>query len=467
MTELYLYNTLARQTELFQPIAPPIVGLYTCGPTVYNYAHLGNLRTYLFTDILKRTLVYNGYQVRHVMNITDVGHLTDDADAGDDKMEKGSLRENKTAWEVADFYTVAFKRDLADLNILPPDNYCRATDYITEQIELAQILDDKGYLYRTTDGLYFDTSKIDNYNKLNHLPLAELQEGARVDINPEKRQPTDFAVWKFSPQNEQRQMEWDSPWGKGFPGWHLECSAMSLKLLDGHLDIHCGGIDHINVHHTNEIAQSEAATDESFFKYWLHGAFLNVVGGKKMAKSGDNFLTLKKALIDRQLSPLAYRYAALQVHYRKTMEYSEENLVAADNGLRNLYSQVAKLEQVGGRIEADWQAKFMAAINDDLNMPQALAIVFEILKSNLAAADKWATIIDFDRVLGLNLEIEARQLAANDETVDDVEALELLTQRQAAREAKNFVLADQLRQELLDLGYAIEDGSDGSSLKRL
>ncbi|HPL22518.1 MAG TPA: class I tRNA ligase family protein, partial [bacterium] len=249
MTDLFLYNTLSRQLELFRPQQPPVVGLYTCGPTVYNYAHLGNLRAYLFADLLKRVLLYNGYNVRHIMNITDVGHLTDDGDAGDDKMEQGAAREHKTAWEIAEFYTKAFQDNLVALNILPPTTYCRATDYIAEQISLAKTLDNKGYLYKTSDGLYFDTSRVADYNKLSHLPLEQLREGARVDRNPEKRQPTDFAVWKFSPAGQQRQMEWDSPWGKGFPGWHLECSAMSLKLLAGHLDIHCGGIDHINVHH--------------------------------------------------------------------------------------------------------------------------------------------------------------------------------------------------------------------------
>ena len=262
-------------------------------------------------------------------------------------------------------------------------------------------------------------------------------------------------------------MEWDSPWGKGFPGWHLECSAMSLQLLAGYLDIHCGGIDHINVHHTNEIAQSEAATGQPFFNYWLHNAFLNIVGGKKMAKSADNFLTLAKVVADLKISPLAYRYASLQVHYRKPMEYSEENLLAADNGLDNLCNQLAKLDRTNGQISEEWQAKFMITINDDLNMPQALALVFEILKSNLIPADKWATIIDFDRVLGLGLEIKANQAAAYNSAIDDLEALGLLEKRQAARQVKDFVLADQLRQKLLDLGYAIEDNSSGSNLKRL
>ncbi len=467
MADLFLYNTLNRRLELFQPQQPPVVGLYTCGPTVYNYAHLGNLRAYLFADLLKRVLLYNGYDVQHIMNITDVGHLTDDGDAGDDKMEKGAAREHKTAWEIAEFYTKAFQDNLVSLNILPPTTYCRATDYIAEQIALAKTLDDKGYLYKTTDGLYFDTSRVADYNKLSHLPLEQLREGARVDKNPEKRQPTDFAVWKFSPAGQKRQMEWDSPWGKGFPGWHLECSAMSLKLLAGHLDIHCGGIDHINVHHTNEIAQSEAATGHPFFRYWLHNAFLNIVGGKKMAKSADNFLTLDKVATDLKISPLAYRYASLQVHYRKPMEYNPDSLIAADNGLYNLYNQLAKLDRANGHISKEWQVKFVAAINDDLNIPQALALVFEILKSSLSPADKWATIIDFDSVLGLDLEIKTNQAAVYNSAIDDMEALELLKKRQAARQAKDFVLADQLRQKLLDLGYTIEDSSSDSSLKRL
>lgn len=462
MLDLQLYNTLSGKLENFQAHHPPIVGLYTCGPTVYNYAHLGNLRAYLFSDLLKRVLLYNGYQVKHVMNITDVGHLTDDADAGDDKIEAGAAREHKTAWEIADFYTAAFQNDLNDLNIIAPNIYCRATDYIVEQIELAKALDQKGYLYRTADGIYFDTSKIDDYNKLSHLPLEQLKEGARVDKNPEKLQPTDFAVWKFSPVGVSRQMEWNSPWGRGFPGWHLECSAMSLKLLAGHLDIHCGGIDHINVHHTNEIAQSEAATGQPFFRFWLHNAFLNISGGKKMAKSGDNFLTLEKALKDRQLLPLAYRYSALQVHYRKPMEYSLTSLIAADQALRGLYRQVAGLGPVIGQVLVNYQQKFLLAINHDLNSPQALAIVFEILKSNLAEADKLATILNFDQVLGLNLAANSENNQAFDNIPADIQAL--LEQRIVARQANDFKLADELRQQLLVAGYRIEDGPSGSRL---
>lgn len=464
MTSLFLYNTLSRQLELFQPQQPPIVGLYTCGPTVYNYAHLGNLRAYLFADLLKRVLLYNGYDVQHIMNITDVGHLTDDGDAGDDKMEKEAAREHKTAREIAEFYTKAFQANLVSLNIWPPTIYCRATDYIAEQIALAKTLDDKGYLYKTSDGLYFDTSQVADYNKLSHLPLEQLREGARVDKNPEKLQSTDFAVWKFSPVGQKRQMEWDSPWGKGFPGWHLECSAMSLKLLAGHLDIHCGGIDHINVHHTNEIAQAEAATGQPFFRYWMHNAFLNIVGGKKMAKSADNFLTLDKAVADLKISPLAYRYASLQVHYRKPMEYNPDSLVAANQALYGLYRQVADLGSVIGQVAISFQAQFQQAINNDLNAAQALAIIFALINSQLTPADKLATILNFDQVLGLNL-VESRQILTIDATIIPDNITTMFEQRQTARQVGDFTLADDLRQQLLIAGYKIEDGPDGSRLR--
>ena len=289
MVKLYLYNSLSRSKEVFEPLFEDYVGLYTCGPTVYNFAHIGNLRTYIFEDILKRVLLYNGYQVKHVMNITDVGHLTGDRDMGEDKMEKGAAREGKTAWDIAEFYTQAFKKDISRLNAIDPDIWCRATDSIPEQIELVRTLEEKGYTYKIHDGIYFDTSKFEGYAKLSHQNLDALQEGARVEKNPEKRNSTDFALWKFSPQDQQRQMEWDSPWGMGFPGWHIECSSMSMKYLGEHLDIHCGGTDHVDVHHTNEIAQSEAATGKKFFNFWIHGAFLNIQGGKKMAKSSRQF----------------------------------------------------------------------------------------------------------------------------------------------------------------------------------
>ncbi|PIT95152.1 cysteine--tRNA ligase [Candidatus Falkowbacteria bacterium CG10_big_fil_rev_8_21_14_0_10_39_9] len=455
MSELFLYNTLSRELEKFIPGSSDLVGLYTCGPTVYNFAHIGNLRTYLFEDILKRVLTYNGYNVKHVMNITDVGHLVGDADGGEDKIEVGAKREGRSAWEIAEFYTQAFKKDLAALNIIEPNIWCKATDNIAEQIKLIKILETKGYTYSTPDGVYFDTAKFPNYNKLSHLDLDKLREGARVEINVAKKNPTDFALWKFSPGGAKRQMEWDSPWGVGFPGWHIECSAMSLKFLGDNLDIHCGGIDHINVHHTNEIAQSEVATGKQFFKYWLHGAFLNIAGGKKMAKSDDNFLTLDNALIAKNINPLAYRYAMLSVHYRKPMEYSEEIIRNAESGLDHLRHQVSDLGSEMGEINKEYKYRFLEVINDDLNLPQALAIVSEMLKSKLSQADKLATILDFDLVLGLDLEEKI-----------PAEIIALANEREEARISRDWMRSDELRQIIEDQGYLLKDGPSGFTLMR-
>jgi len=312
---LKFYNTLTRKLEDFNPLNPPNVGLYTCGPTVYMYAHIGNLRTYIFEDILKRVLLANNYKVNHVMNITDVGHLTSDADTGDDKLEKEAIKENKNAWEIAAFYTAAFQKDLEELNIIPPDIWCKATDHINEQIELVKKLESKGFTYRTDDGIYFDTSKVADYGKLAGLDIEGLRAGIRVEMVAGKKNPTDFALWKFSPTNVKRQMEWDSPWGKGFPGWHIECAAMSMKYLGETFDIHCGGIDHIPVHHTNEIAEAESATGKPFVKYWLHGEFLELKEGR-MGKSEGNAI-LVSTLKEKGFDPLSYRYLVLNTHYRK------------------------------------------------------------------------------------------------------------------------------------------------------
>jgi cysteinyl-tRNA synthetase len=462
MNKIFLYNTLNREKEEFKPITTGSLGLYTCGPTVYNFAHIGNLRTYLFEDWLKRIFLYNGYQINHVTNVTDVGHLVGDGDSGEDKMETGSAREGKTAWEIADFYFEAFKKDLALLNIIEPTIWCKATDNIPEQIALIEILEKKGFAYQISDGVYFDTSKFPNYNKLSHLKLDDLEEGARVEKNEEKKNPTDFALWKLSPTDSRRQMEWESPWGLGFPGWHIECSAMSLKFLGKERDIHCGGIDHINVHHTNEIAQSEAATDEKFFNYWMHGAFLNVAGGKKMAKSADNFLTIENAITKNNLSPLAYRYAAASVHYRKPMEYSEESFKQAQNALNNLVKQVVSLGDSVGEASKLWKDSFLLAVNDDLNIPQALAITQDLLKSDLNQADKLATILDFDRVLGLNL-AEAKKLVTSEVTFSElpIEVQALALAREMARKTKDFNESDRLRDEIKTRGYLVEDTKDG------
>jgi cysteinyl-tRNA synthetase len=389
-------------------------------------------------------------------------------DMGEDKLEVGAKREGKSAWDIARFYEEEFKKDLALLNIESPNIYCRATENIPEQIALIKILEDKGYTYKTSDGIYFDTARVKEYNKLSHLPLEELKEGARVEKNLEKKNLTDFALWKFSPKGAKRQMEWESPWGLGFPGWHIECSAMSLKYLGEELDIHCGGVDHINIHHTNEIAQSEAATGQKFFNYWLHVAFLNIKGGKKMAKSEGNFLTLNNALLKQNINPLAYRFSALQVHYRKPMEYSEEGIKQAGEGFASLLSQVAGLGEKLGKIDLDFKAKFLEAINDDLNMPQALAVVAAVLKSKLAAPDKLKTILDFDKVLGLNLAL-AKDLAQPElkfeNLASDVQAI--IIGREVARSAKNWEEADRLREELKKKGYLVEDIKNGFKISKL
>jgi cysteinyl-tRNA synthetase len=403
-------------------------------------------------------LLYNGYTVKHVMNITDVGHLTGDRDMGEDKMESGAAREGKSAWDIAAYYTRAFRRDLELLNVLEPDIWCRATDSIEEQIELIRILERKGYTYATADGIYFDTSLVADYAKLSNQNLEALQEGARVERNPEKRHPTDFALWKFSPLGVKRQMEWDSPWGTGFPGWHIECSAMSMKYLGDHLDIHCGGADHVDVHHTNEIAQSEAATGKKFFNFWMHGAFLNIQGGKKMAKSEGNFLTLTATFTDQGISPLVYRFASFLTHYRKPMEYSEASVEAARNGLAHLHNQVRSLLEASrgaGQPLPHLRDRFQEVVNDDLNMPQAMAVVQETLKADAAEADRLATVRDFDRVLGLELEGVGRQEALPEAV------RKLAAERQQARADRNWTLSDRLRDRLLEMGYTVQDTKDG------
>ncbi|MFZ2190520.1 MAG: cysteine--tRNA ligase [Candidatus Magasanikiibacteriota bacterium] len=481
LKSLSLHNTLTRKIEPFEPINKT-VGLYTCGPTVYNYAHIGNLRTYVFEDILKRVLKYNDYKVNHVMNITDVGHLTSDADEGEDKLEKGAKRENKTVWEIADFYTKIFKENLIDLNILEPDIWCKATDHIPEQIKLVQTLTDKGYTYETSDGIYFDTTKVSDYGKLANLQNQELKAGARIEMG-EKKNPHDFALWKFSSANEKRQMEWDAFGRKGFPGWHIECSAMSMKYLGEQFDIHCGGIDHVSIHHTNEIAQSEAMTDKKpWIKYWLHGEFLNM-GSDKMAKSGDNFVTLD-TLKEKNINPLAYRYLLLQTHYRKQLSFSWEALQAAENGLDRLYSELQKLRDNNlTKNDTEIEQKFNNFINDDLNIPQALALIWEAINKNEI---DYKTFLKFDEVLGLKIDSSFKNEINNVEILTDImtneikisgginsiptdvfEKLKSLLQiRNLARKAKNWAESDRLRDEITKLGFEVEDTSEGQKVTR-
>lgn len=455
---MQLYNTLTRKKEEFKPIKDGEVGMYTCGPTVYGYPHLGNMRTYVFEDILKRVLSYNNYHVNHVMNITDVGHLTGDRDMGDDKIEKESKKAGKTAWEIAEFYTKAFKEDLVKLNIIFPDIFCKATDNIKEQIEMIQKLEEKGFTYKTSDGIYFDTAKVPDYNKLSHQKLDELKEGARIEANAEKKNATDFALWKFSPKDEKRQMEWESPWGVGFPGWHIECSAMSVKYLGEQFDIHCGAVDFVNLHHTNELAQTEAATGiKPWVNYWLHGEFLNLDKGRKMSKSAGDIVTINSTFIDKGLSPLVFRFVCLNTHYRKATEWNDNIAISVNNGYQNLLKKISNLGEKEGIINPEFKTKFLADINDDLNMPKALATVQELLKSDIPNEDKLATILDFDKVLGLDIEKAVKMSRLNLDTAVPENIQKLLTERKTARENKDWKKADELRDQIIALGFEVKD----------
>lgn len=456
--DVFLYNTLGRQKEKLVPQEGNKVRLYTCGPTVYHYAHIGNLRTYVFEDLLVRVLRRAGFDLNHVMNITDVGHLVSDGDDGEDKMEKGSKREGKTAWEVAEFYTKAFFSDFDKLRCTRPTIICKATDHIKEMIELVQKLEDKGLVYPTSDGLYYDTARFPTYATFAKLDVENLEAGKRVSMG-EKKRPTDFALWKFSPENEQRQMEWPSPWGKGFPGWHIECSAMAMKYLGESFDIHCGGIDHIPVHHTNEIAQSEGATGKRFANIWMHGAFLTVDEGR-MGKSQGNFLTIS-VLEENGFSAQDYRFLLLQAHYRSSLDFHFDGLKAAQSGLRGLVDRVRELGTAKAALSAAGQAyleKFDRAVFDDLNTSEAMATLFGVLKdAALSAGEKLTLVENFDGVFGLGL----LESAAKVETLPaHVQAL--VTARDQARAAKNWGESDRLRDEIQKLGYKVEDSAKGT-----
>lgn len=457
-----LYNTLSRSIEEFRPINPPHVGMYTCGPTVYDFAHIGNFRTYTTSDLLLRTLEYNNYDVKFVMNLTDVGHLTGDnlgdADTGEDRMEKTAKKEKKSVWDIARFYTDAFLKDFHRLNLREPVVFAKATDHIKEQIIFIQILEEKGFVYKTSDGVYFDTAKFPDYGKLS--TLDQIKEGARVEVNPEKKNPRDFALWKFSPKNEKRQMEWDSPWGVGFPGWHIECSAMSVKYLGESFDIHLGGVDLSSTHHPNEIAQSEAATGKQFVKYWVHGAFI-LVDGKRMSKSlGNNYKV--EDLVKSGFHPLSLRYLYLQTHYRQEMNFTFEALEGAWHALQRLKEEIVAWDnpKVGC---AEYEEKFLEAINDDLNMPKALAVIWELVKSDYPTSAKAASVIKFDKVLGFDLEnVKAEMQHTKPKRIPD-EITKLVKEREALRRDKRYHLADQMRNKIRKLGYDIQDRDDGGT----
>lgn len=463
METIKLYNTLTRSKDPLETIEEGKVRLYTCGPTVYNYAHIGNLRTYVFEDVLKRALQLVGFEVHHVMNVTDVGHLTDDADAGEDKMEKGAQREGKTVWDIAEEYWQAFRLDLQRLNVIEPTVWCKATEHIEEQIDQVRALEQKGYTYIIDDGVYFDTSKLDDYGKLARLDIENLRAGARIEMVQGKRNPTDFALWKFSPKDKQRQMEWPSPWGKGFPGWHIECSAMAMKYLGERLDIHCGGIDHIPVHHTNEIAQAEAAIGHKWCNWWMHGEFLT--SGEKMSKSSGEFLTLQ-LLVDKGYEPLAYRLFLLGAHYRQQLAFSWEGLDSATSAYSRLRSAVCELraEQTGqGQPMKQHMDTFTEAVMDDLNMPRALAAMWNALKDTSASSDDlYATLLKMDEVLGLGLAVmEPTELGIGE---DEIRAL--IDEREQARANKDYARADAIRDELAEKGIEIKDSPEGTTWKQ-
>ncbi len=512
--KLKIFNTQSRQEEDFIPINEKEIQLYSCGPTVYHYQHLGNMRSFVFADILNNTLsaLYPESEITHVINITDVGHLVGDGNDGEDKMEKGSKRTGKTTWEISKYYTEDFLQCLNALNIgdneyikskvkdgeiytvenykkekIISDKYTfvRATDYIKEQIDLIKKLEEKGYTYATSDGIYFDTSKYAKYADFAKLNVKGLESGKRVeDVNGEKKNITDFALWKFSPKDETRQMEWESPWGIGFPGWHIECSAMSEAILGKNFDIHTGGIDHIPVHHTNEIAQSVCAhsgenTENKFVNYWMHNNFLNDASGK-MAKSNDDFLRLE-TLTDKDYDPSAYRYLLLTTNYRKELEFSYESLDAASNALKKLQKymhEAAKnvdniIDATKYRINEDWYNKFLEAMCEDLNTSRALAVMWELInlekennklvesseknenKNKSESLHVYSTILKMNKVLGLNLSFskDVNELSHEDQEIVD----DLFAKRKAARESKDWATSDDLREQIKAFGVEVVD----------
>jgi cysteinyl-tRNA synthetase len=456
-----IFNTMSRTVEPFEPISQESVRMYCCGPTVYAYAHIGNLRTYVFEDLLRRTLEYAGYRVRHVMNITDVGHLTGDSDDGEDKMLKSSKESGRDVYEIARFYTDAFFKDTEELNIQRPDVSCRATDHIGDMIALIRRLEAGGHTYVAGGNVYFSIDTFPRYGEMARLNLEELRSGARIDVDPNKRNPKDFVLWFTNSKFENQAMLWDSPWGRGYPGWHIECSAMSMKYLGESFDIHCGGIDHVSVHHTNEIAQSEAATGKRWVKYWVHGEFLINDSGK-MSKSKGEFLTLQ-LLKERSFEPMDYRYFCLGAHYRSQLQFSWEALTSARNARKNLYDRIAALRHsTAGKPESDlgegalsYLKRFAEHMGNDLNAPRALAELWSMLKDqDIPDAHKLACALHMDRILGFNL---ASIPAARDEEPVPADIMALVEERAAAKRAKNYARADELRGIVEQAGYRLKD----------
>ncbi len=461
---------MGRKKHIFKPLKPGLVRMYSCGPTVYDYAHLGHFRAYVFVDVLKRALKFNGFRVKHVMNITDVGHLTSDADTGEDKVEKKAREEKKSAWDIAVFYTKDFFEAMHKLNVQDADKICKATDHINDMIKFVKKIESNSYTYRTSDGIYFDTSKLSSYGKLAGLDkkkIEELKPGARIRFSKEKKNVTDFALWKFSPKGAKRQMEWKSPWGLGFPGWHIECSVMGIKYLGEKFDIHTGGIDHIAIHHTNEIAQSEAATGKNSANFWLHNNFV-MVNGEKMSKSKRNFFTMKD-IEGKGFDPLALRYLFLTTHYRSKVNFTWKSLNAAQRTLLTLHEHMLLLKKSGktktkkNRVES-YKKEFLKALNDDLNTSEALKVLWKLIRQekNISNRDKRKLILEFDKVLGLRLrEVKAEKIKLS--TV----AKKLIAEREKARKQKDFAKSDKIRKQLeKKFNIILEDTQKGVKWKK-
>ncbi|NLL67309.1 MAG: cysteine--tRNA ligase [Clostridiaceae bacterium] len=453
------YNTLTRQKEDFVPIKENKVAMYSCGPTVYNYAHIGNLRTYIFMDILRRTLKYNGYELLNAMNITDVGHLVSDEDEGEDKMVKGAREQQKTPWEIAEYYTDVFMKDIGALNIEKPEIIPKATDHIQEMINFVQGLLEKGYAYETSDGIYFDISKFDEYGKLSRLNLEEQIAGARVEVNDEKRHPADFALWKKAPK--EHIMQWESPWGMGYPGWHIECSAMGRKYLGDRFDIHTGGVDHIPVHHENEIAQSEALLGKPAVNYWMHGEFMMVNNGK-MSKSLGNTYTISD-LRDKGFNPLAFRYMCLNAHYRNKLNFTwdvmQASQVSYDRFIEGALQHRDGTAEIPKDVLNSFLADFEDSINDDLNIPKALGIAWNMVRYSNKSKDIYELLLKMDTIFGLGIKDSEKK--SEEITELDAEVERLIEQRQQARKDKNWKLSDEIRDKLKDMGIELQDTPQG------
>ena len=456
-----IYNTMSRKKEVFVPIKKGYVGIYSCGPTVYWYQHIGNMRTFISNDLIKRVFLYNGYKVKQIINVTDVGHLTSDADTGEDKMERAAKKEGKKASEIADYYFKVFRKDLEKLNILEPDVWPRASQHIKEQIDLIKSLEKKGYTYKTSDGIYFDTSKLNDYGKLARLNAEELRAGKRIDIG-EKKNKTDFALWKFSDEPGVRQQEWKSPWGIGFPGWHIECSAMSSKYLGKQFDIHTGGQEHIPVHHTNEIAQSETAFGKKpWVRYWIHFAWL-LFKGEKVSKSQGGLYTLSQ-LEEKNYDALSFRYLCLLISYRKPLNFTIESLNSSMRSylrLKNIISELKKSKEKKNKKNIEIAKKqFLEIINDDFNTSKGLSFLWEILRDNkLNDAEKYELALNFDKVFGLGLNKEEKIKIPR-------KVEKLIKERENARERKDWKKSDELRDKINKEGYIVDDTKEGAKVR--